>query len=133
MKHKPQFGDGHSENRPNFGKSVTEPKCSKCARGVPQRSPDRKNVIFLRKNIFGAPKLISEYFIMILNRFSNRLRGGNRGNARERLKISKKMDFPHFASRGGFGADLGRILEISKTKTKISRSRIFAQKLIFYF
>jgi len=84
-----------------------------------------KILIFLRKNIFGASKLFSEYFMMILIRFSNRLREGNRGNARGRLKNFKIFKIPHFASRGGFGADFGRILEISKTKTKISRSRIF--------
>ena len=133
MRHKPQFGDGHSENRPYFGKSVTDPKCSKCARGVPQRSPDRKNVIFLRENIFGAPKLISEYFIMILNRFSNRLRGGNRGNARERLKISKKWISLILPPEVVLELIWGGFWKSPKLKRKFPSAGFSTQELIFYF
>ena len=123
----------HPENRLHFGNSVTDPKCSKCAWRRTLRCPNRKNVIFLHKNIFGAPKLISEYFVMILNRFSNGLRGENRGNARARLEISKILDFHRFATRGVLALIWGGFWKSPKLKRKFPSAGFSTHELIFYF
>ena len=123
----------HPQNRLHFGKSVTDPKCSKCARGGTLIFLNRKYLIFLRKNIFGALKLFSEYFMMILIRVFNRLREGNRGNARGRLKKSNFPKFRILHPEMVLELILGGFWKSPKLKRKFPAAGFSTQELIFYF